>query len=110
MEALSGRFVRGLPDRMLLRGGSLDNWGPRETPRGPSSLRRLRLMEGRDCAAVWVSANSPLRVTMKSRSLKCTCAPGAQLIEWVAIRGLIWNTQAPYLACQLSVFRTSTGK
>ena len=110
MEALSGRFVRGLPDRMLLRGGSLDNWGPRESPHGPSGLRRLRLMEGRGCAAVWVSASSPPSVMMKSRLPKRTCAPEAQLIAWVAIRGMIWNAQVPYLARQLSVFRTSTGK
>ena len=82
-------------NRVMLRGGSQDNWGQRELPRGPSVLRRLRLMEGRDCAAVWVSASSPPSVTMKSRSSKRTCAPGAQLIAWVAIRGLIWNAQAP---------------
>ena len=82
-------------NRVMLCGGSLDNWGPRESPRGPSSLRRLRLMEGRGCAAVWVSTSSPPSVTMKSRSPKRTCALRAQLIAWVAIRGLIWNAQRP---------------
>ena len=72
---------------------------------GPKSL-----IEGRDCKAVWVSVSSPPSVTMKSRSPKRTCAPEAQLIAWVAIRGLIWNAQSPYLARQLSVFRTSTDK
>ena len=62
-------------NRVMMCGGSLDNRGPREWPRGPSSLRRLRLMEGRGCAAVWVSASSPLSVTMKSRSPKRTCVP-----------------------------------
>ena len=82
-------------NRVMLRGGSLDDWGSRESPRRSSSLRRPRLMEGRDWAAVWVSASSPHSVTMKSRSPKRTCAPGAQLIAWVAIRGLVWNAQAP---------------
>ena len=34
-------------------------------------------------------------VTMKSRSPKHTCAPGTQLIAWLAIRDLIWNEQRP---------------
>ena len=43
----------------------------------------------------WANTNSPPTVTMKSRSPKCTCALGTQLIVWLAIRGLIWNVQRP---------------
>ena len=59
---------------------------------------------------MWVSISSPPSVTMKSRSPKRTCVLRAQLIAWVAIRGLVWNAQAPYLACQLSVFRVTTNE
>ena len=83
---------------------------PRESPGGPLSLRRLRLIEGGDGAAESISASPPPSVMMKSRSPKRTGAPGAQVIAWVAIRDLIWNAQSPYLARQLSVFHTSTGK
>ena len=45
--------------------------------------------------AAWANASSPPTMTMKSRSLKCTCVPRTQLIAWLAIRGLIWNAQRP---------------
>ena len=45
--------------------------------------------------AAWANANSPTTVTMKSEPPKRTCAPETQLIVWLAIRGLIWNTQRP---------------
>jgi hypothetical protein len=50
---------------------------------------------GRDWMATWANANSPPTVMMKSRSPKRTCAPGTQLIAWLAIQGLIWNAQRP---------------
>ena len=57
--------------------------------------------------AKWANANSPSIVTMKSRSPKHTCAPGTQLILWLAIRGLMLmleHAKVPYLARQLSLF------
>ena len=40
--------------------------------------------------AVFARTNSLPTVMTKSRLPKCTCAPGTQLISWVAIRGLMF--------------------
>ena len=57
------------------------------------------------CACI----NSPPTMMTKSRLPKRTCVPRTQLTLWLAIRGLVWNAQRPYLVRQLSVFQTSTG-
>ena len=44
---------------------------------------------------VCTHTNSPPTVMMKSRLPKRTCAPGTQLMSWLAIRGLVCNTQRP---------------
>ena len=82
-------------ERVGRRGSSLDGQGPKETSSWRSDLPYLKLMEGTYWMAAWANANSPLTMTMKSRSPKCTCVPGAQLVAWLAIRGLIWNVQRP---------------
>ena len=43
-------------ERVMQRGASLEDWGPRETPGWPSSLWWLKLTEGRDWTVVWASA------------------------------------------------------
>ena len=56
--------------------------------------------------------NSPSVVMTKSRFSKRTRAPGTQLTLRLAIQGLVLMSRRakdPYLACQLLVFRVSTG-
>ena len=55
----------------------------------------VKAIGGRDRMAVCARTNSPPTVMMKSRFPKHTCAPGTQLMLWLAIRGLVWNAQSP---------------
>ena len=74
---------------------SLDYCGPREAPSWRPSLSWSRPLGGRDRMAVCAHTNSPPTVMMKSRFPKRTCAPGTQLMLWLAIHGLVWNAQRP---------------
>ena len=93
--SLEGCATSSSLERARRRWFSLDCWGPREMPSWRPNFLWLRTMEGRDWMVVYAHTNSPTTMMTKSRLPKCTCAPGTQLMLWLAIRGLVWNAQRP---------------
>ena len=71
-----GEVAQGLPGRLGSRGDA--GLALKPPVAGADGGERLD-------GAVWANANSPPTMMMKSRSPKRTCAPGTQLIAWLAI-------------------------
>ena len=110
-EAPSGRSVCVIPERGVShqkvapccrrwrwRGDVASPWTPMVHGRRRADAHASH-GKGHWREDVWMAAcdhdNSPPPATMKSRLPKCTCAPGTQLMSWLAIRGLVWNAQRP---------------